>query len=110
VAEAAPPLAEEPRRRRVRRKTSASATTESALETAVEPNEIDSDAAPAELDVAARDTAETAPTPAPEPEPAPVVEAVEAPKPEVDVAALIAEDPNQIVAPPEKPKRGWWRR
>jgi ribonuclease E len=109
-AEAAPALAEEPRRRRVRRKTSASATTESALETAVEPNEIDSDAAPAELDVAPRDTAETAPTPAPEPEPAPVVEAVEAPKPEVDVAALIAEDPNQIVAPPEKPKRGWWRR
>jgi ribonuclease E len=26
------------------------------------------------------------------------------------VAALIAVDPNQIVAPPEKPKRGWWRR
>ena len=24
--------------------------------------------------------------------------------------AIIAEDPNQIVAPPEKPKRGWWRR
>jgi len=26
------------------------------------------------------------------------------------VAAIIAEDPNQIVAPPAKPKRGWWRR
>ena len=44
------------------------------------------------------------------PEPAPVIEPVPAPQPEVDVAALIAEDPNQIVAPPEKPKRGWWRR
>jgi ribonuclease E len=39
-----------------------------------------------------------------------VVESKPAPQPEVDVAALIAEDPNQIVAPPEKPKRGWWRR
>jgi ribonuclease E len=35
---------------------------------------------------------------------------VPAPQPEIDVAALIADDPNQIVAPPEKPKRGWWRR
>ena len=35
---------------------------------------------------------------------------VVAPQPEVDVQAIIAEDPNQIVAPPEKPKRGWWRR
>ena len=33
-----------------------------------------------------------------------------APRPEIDVEAIIAEDPNQIVAPPEKPKRGWWRR
>ncbi|GAA0206270.1 ribonuclease E [Brevundimonas nasdae] len=39
-----------------------------------------------------------------------VNEPVVAPQPEVDVQAIIAEDPNQIVAPPEKPKRGWWRR
>ena len=38
------------------------------------------------------------------------LETFEAPKPEVDIEAIIAEDPNQIVAPPEKPKRGWWRR
>jgi hypothetical protein len=38
------------------------------------------------------------------------LETLEAPKPEVDIEAIIAEDPNQIVAPPEKPKRGWWRR
>ena len=28
----------------------------------------------------------------------------------VDVEDMIANDPNQIGAPPEKPKRGWWRR
>ena len=39
-----------------------------------------------------------------------MVEPAAAPEPEIDVAALIAEDPNQIGAPPEKPKRGWWRR
>ena len=39
-----------------------------------------------------------------------LAESFEAPKPEIDVEAIIAEDPNQIVAPPEKPKRGWWRR
>ena len=43
-------------------------------------------------------------------EPAVLAEPFEAPKPEIDVEAIIAEDPNQIVAPPEKPKRGWWRR
>ena len=32
------------------------------------------------------------------------------PTPEVDIDAIIADDPNQIVAPPAKPKRGWWRR
>jgi ribonuclease E len=114
AAEAAPvALAEEPKRRRVRRKVSGSATSE------VEPNEIESMAEPAVLDVTpAEAAAEVEPEPAPEPvsEPVPepkvaaVVEPKPAPQPEVDVAALIAEDPNQIVAPPEKPKRGWWRR
>jgi len=48
----------------------------------------------------------------PEPTPQPVViaEPTPAPTPEVDVAAIIAEDPNQIGAAPAKPKRGWWRR
>ena len=35
---------------------------------------------------------------------------VPAPTAEVDIAAIIADDPNQIGAPPAKPKRGWWRR
>lgn len=59
----------------------------------------------------------------PEPVAAPVAEVapavVEAPAPvlvdaveeaPLAVGDIIANDPNQIVAPPEKPKRGWWRR
>ena len=115
--EVAPALIEEPKRRRVRRKVSASAgeASDEAPVSTVEPNEAEPVGEPVVLDVAP-----DAPIVTPEPEvaaeevsepiPAPVVEAVEPPKPEVDVAALIAEDPNQIAAPPEKPKRGWWRR
>ncbi|QDH73138.1 ribonuclease E/G [Brevundimonas sp. M20] len=115
-AETAPVVAEEPKRRRVRRKVSASATpaSDEAPLSTVEPNEIEPVGEPVLLDVALNEVV----TPEPEavaetvaePIPAAVVEAVEPPKPEVDVAALIAEDPNQIAAPPEKPKRGWWRR
>jgi ribonuclease E len=108
----APAAVEEPKRRRVRRKTSASATADSAIETAIEPNEADTPAEPAVIDVtpAEATVVEAALEAAFEPKPAAVAEPVPAPQPEVDVAALIAEDPNQIVAPPEKPKRGWWRR
>ncbi|MEG1453263.1 ribonuclease E/G, partial [Brevundimonas sp.] len=54
-------------------------------------------------------------TPAPAVAPAPVEQAVIEPvqteaTEAVDVEDLIANDPNQIGAPPEKPKRGWWRR
>ena len=121
VETAAPVIAPEPQRRRVRRK-SASANVEIATEphpdTAIEPNEATVQGAPVELDVTphealAAEPAEVAPV-AP-PTAVPVTEAVlaepfVAPKPEIDVQAIIAEDPNQIVAPPEKPKRGWWRR
>jgi ribonuclease E len=115
--EVAPVIAEEPKRRRVRRKASASATEASDIGavSTVEPNEIEAEGEPVVLDVAP-DAPVVTPEPEAQPElisepiPAEVVEAVEAPKPEVDVAALIAEDPNQIAAPPEKPKRGWWRR
>ncbi|MDY6922625.1 MAG: Rne/Rng family ribonuclease [Pseudomonadota bacterium] len=104
--EPAPVAVEEPKRRRVRRKVSASATTESEAEAVtmpIEPNEAEPLAAePAVLDVTPAEAAEPEPVPAPGPETPSA--------PEVDVAALIAEDPNQIVAPPEKPKRGWWRR
>ncbi len=111
-ADAAPvAIAEEPKRRRVRRKVSASATEESAAQPTsfVEPNEIEPAAEPAVLDVTPEQAA-AEPEAAPEPKAAPVVEPTAAPQPEIDVAALIADDPNQIVAPPEKPKRGWWRR
>ena len=108
-------IADEPKRRRVRRKVSGSATAESTAEPTsdVEPNEIEVVAEPAVLDVTpAEAAAEVEPVlePVPEPKAAVVVEPKPAPQPEVDVAALIADDPNQIVAPPEKPKRGWWRR
>ena len=87
---------EEPKRRRVRRKVTA--------EVAPELDAADTEAVEAPTP---EPVAEPEPVIAPAPAPAPVAEPV---TPEVDVAALIAEDPNQIVAPPEKPKRGWWRR
>lgn len=116
VDEAPVPIVEEPKRRRVRRKVSASATEHSdvAPVSRVEPNEGEPVAPIAPLDVTPAEAVgerAAAPEPTvPEPKPAPVVERTPAPEPEVDVAAIIAEDPNQIVAPPEKPKRGWWRR
>jgi ribonuclease E len=97
-------LAPEPKRRRVRRKVStADAVGEAVLD--VTPDE----AEPAVLDVTPEEAAAELEA-LPEPMVAAVAEPKPAPQPEVDVAALIAEDPNQIVAPPEKPKRGWWRR
>lgn len=120
--EAEAPVAAEPQRRRVRRKTaSASATveTDSATTTAIEPNEADDlpqsavldvtpeEAAQAEVEVAPEEAVEAGIASEVEPEPAPAP--VEAPR-VVDIASLVAEDPAQIAAPPEKPKRGWWRR
>jgi len=101
-------LAAEPKRRRVRRKV---ATGDTAAEPIpdVMPDEAEPVAEPSVLDVTPEEAA-AALEALPEPIAAAVAEPKPAPQPEVDVAALIAEDPNQIVAPPEKPKRGWWRR
>ena len=95
----APVPVEEPKRRRVRRKV----TAEAAPEVETPPAEAAEPAAPEPV---------AEPEPVVEPAPEPETPPVEVPEPaaEIDVAALIAEDPNQIVAPPEKPKRGWWRR
>lgn len=135
VAEAAPAVeqAEAPKRRRVRRKVSAAAVEETP-ETAPAEAEAEPVAAEqqvvAELDVppavaarveqAIEEALEEALGEAPPAEAPVVVDAVveevvlaepaAAPTPEVDIAAIIADDPNQIVAPPAKPKRGWWRR
>jgi len=46
---------------------------------------------------------------APEPEPV-QAEAPAAPGPVVKPAVVVAADVAEISAPPEKPKRGWWRR
>lgn len=106
-AESAPvPIAEEPKRRRVRRKVSTAAV-EPEIESAN-----DSVEAPQAIEEARPEAMTPEPETAPEPEPAPVpvAEPESTPQPAIDVAALVADDPNQIVAPPEKPKRGWWRR
>lgn len=138
VAEAAPAVeqAEAPKRRRVRRKVCAAAVEETPE---AAPAEVEVEAEPvaaeqpvvAELDVppavaarveqAIEEALEEALGEAPPAEAPVVVDAVveeavvlaepaAAPTPEVDIAAIIADDPNQIVAPPAKPKRGWWRR
>jgi ribonuclease E len=115
----APVIAAEPQRRRVRRKpaSASAATTDVDLDTGVEPNEAETVGAPVELDVtpveAIEERAEVEALiaePGPEPTPAVLVEPTPAPTPEADLSAIIASDPAQIAAPPEKPKRGWWRR
>lgn len=119
--EAVVETAEAPKRRRVRRKVSADvagvieapveAEADTDVEVAVEAEAV---AIPAQLDVepvvAAEVEAAIEQAMTPTPEPVAILEPTPAPTPEVDVAAIIAEDPNQIGAPPEKPKRGWWRR
>ena len=111
ASDAPVPIAPEPKRRRVRRKVS----TGSAAAEAETPDTVvaeDSGVETAPIAAAADEVIAPTPTPAPVQAPvdAPETPAVTAPATEIDVAALIAEDPNQISAPPEKPKRGWWRR
>lgn len=117
-----PAIAPEPKRRRVRRKpagveTAGEASMDAHVEphpdTAIEPNEATVEGEPASLDVTPQEALAAEPVeaaPAEAPKPTVLAEPFVAPKPEIDVEAIIAEDPNQIVAPPEKPKRGWWRR
>ena len=133
----APVVAAEPQRRRVRRKPAGAidAAVEVDFETVVEPDATDpveqgavldvtpADAAveraEAELEVAEAEAiteleAEVEAIAAVEPTPDPVtpdlIPHTPAPVPEADLSAIIANDPAQIAAPPEKPKRGWWRR
>jgi ribonuclease E len=46
----------------------------------------------------------------PEPAPEPVAAAEPAPAPVAEAPSIVAPLPGEITAPPEKPKRGWWRR
>ena len=99
VAEVAP--AAKPKRARTRKPKAAAATEEVAIAAVgfAEP-EVYEAAAPVE----AEPEPELEPEPtAPEPEPVPLVAADLAPP-------AAAPDPNEIVAPPAEPKRGWWRR
>ena len=103
VTDAAPVEAEAaPKRRRVRRKVSTEATveqapTEDVAETTVPPTPVEPETA-------------VEPEPAVEEAPEPVVASKPVPaRKTVDVEEILASDPNQITAPPPKPKRGWWR-
>ena len=107
-----PVIAPEPQRRRVRRKTAGSP-----VETEVVAAEaVEAVAPPLEPEIAFVEAEPEAAPVAVEPEPVVVgtetlvtAEAAVAPAPEADLSAIIANDPNQITAPPAKPKRGWWR-
>ncbi|MFN4287144.1 MAG: ribonuclease E/G [Brevundimonas sp.] len=125
--------AEEPRRRRVRRKTREQAPMPAeAVDTASPGDEtfVMAEAAGVE-DAALAADADTAADPLetghereqngePETAPEPVLETAgtsetfapepEAAKAEAAPTAAPAPDPNEITAPPSKPKRGWWRR
>lgn len=114
----APVVPAEPQRRRVRRKTAGAnpavaASEQDAAETAPEAPaavmETTAEAEPAEPEVSPQEAAQPEAPPIEASTPV-VAEPFVAPTPEVDIGAIIAEDPNQIVAPPAKPKRGWWRR
>ncbi|RSB47637.1 ribonuclease E/G [Brevundimonas sp. 357] len=119
---------EPPKRRRVRRKVASETAAEPVVETTGEdaapvepehqPVEADLDVPPAVAarieqgieealaedvvieDVMVKDQAQAVVLTKPTPTPAA----------EVDIAAIIADDPNQIGEAPAKPKRGWWRR
>ncbi|MBN9480770.1 MAG: ribonuclease E/G [Bordetella sp.] len=123
--EAAPALepVEAPKRRRVRRKVTAAIAeeldevaaeqvAESPAPEAEAPAEVEPAPVVAELDVTPAVAAriEQAIEEVLTEEAVVLAEPVPAPTPEVDIASIIAEDPNQISAPPAKPKRGWWRR
>ncbi|NBB15833.1 Rne/Rng family ribonuclease [Caulobacter sp. SLTY] len=91
-----PEPAKKPRRSRAKGKKAEEAPDAEAVPEVVE-------AAPDVVEAAPEPEA-PAPEPEPQPEPEPVV--VAAPEP----AAVKEPDPNEITAPPEKPKKGWWRR
>jgi ribonuclease E len=102
----------EPKRRRVRRKVAVETATVSDIDAADEtPQPAELDVAPnlaAKVEEAIEAVLEDEPEAAAEA--VVIVEAKPAPQPEADLSSIIADDPNQITAPPAKPKRGWWRR
>ncbi|MBV9511036.1 MAG: Rne/Rng family ribonuclease [Caulobacteraceae bacterium] len=96
LPEAPEPVAKPVRARRARAKKAA------AVEEASADTPVQAAAEPAPEPVVAE-----APAPAPQPEPEPVLEPITA------ASAPVLEpvfDAAEISAPPEKPKRGWWRR
>lgn len=105
-----------PKRRRVRRKAApveatetpdtvdaeVDATAEAAVSPDIAPESVEAE--PAGVEPVAVE-AEPAPQTAEDVEVTPAAP----PRKTVDVEEILANDPNQITAPPPKPKRGWWR-
>ena len=93
-----------PKRRRVRRKVATAPEDDLAVEveagTSVPPSPVEPEA-PREAEPTVEEAAET-------PE-AVVASKPVTPRKTVAVEEILASDPNQITAPPPKPKRGWWR-
>ena len=93
-----------PKRRRVRRKVATAPEDDVAVEveagTSVPPSPVEP-GAPSEAAPTVEEAAET-------PE-AVVASKPVTPRKTVAVEEILASDPNQITAPPPKPKRGWWR-
>jgi ribonuclease E len=98
----APKKARRPRSRG-RKAADAEVSTETAVETPVAETVEDTPLVAADVEVATPVVVETAPEPVAEPEP--VAAAVAEPEP-----VSTEPDPAEILTPPEKPKRGWWRR
>ena len=101
--EEAPKKARRPRGRG--RKADAADAAEAPAEAAVVETVEDAPLVAADVEVAAPVVVETAPEPVAEPEPVAVAAAEPAPAP-----VAVEPDPAEILTPPEKPKRGWWRR
>jgi len=95
-----------PKRRRVRRKATAETTDEQAPAEA--PVEVQAETTVPPTPVEPEVVAEPEPAVAETPDEV-VVSKPAPPRKTVDVEEILASDPNQITAPPPKPKRGWWR-
>jgi len=98
----APKKARRPRSRG-RKAGDAEAPAEVAVETSVVEAAEETPLVAADVEVAAPAVVETAPEPVAEPEPV-AIAAVE------PASVVVAPDAAEILTPPEKPKRGWWRR
>ncbi|MBL0947708.1 ribonuclease E/G [Brevundimonas sp.] len=109
VTDATPVEAEPaPKRRRVRRKAVEAAGDQTPVEAGAEADTESSTPVEPEMEAAPEPVVVEASAPPAAEEPVVVSKPAPARK-TIDVEEILASDPNQITAPPPKPKRGWWR-